>query len=205
MALVLHHLITRQSQQQPDAFAIIQNQERWTYGQLEEASNRLARLLKEAGCVRGDRVCFLMPKSPTAILCQIGILKADCAYVPLDSSSPAERLAKIVESCEPRVILAAGPVAKLLGEALVAAQLNDSPIIGWMDSNTTAVQSFTPRFTRDDLAAQSGEALDYRNTGEDVAHILFTSGSTGTPKGVMIKHSNVLAYIDWAIKYFGTT
>ena len=205
MVSVLHHLITKQSEQQPDAFAIIQNQERWTYEQLEEASNRLARLLKEAGCVRGDRVCFLMPKSPTAILCQIAILKADCAYVPLDSSSPAERLAKIVESCEPRVILAAGSVAKLLGEAISAAQLNYSPVIGWMDSNKTAGQNLTPRFTQDDLAAQSNHALDYQNTSEDIAHILFTSGSTGTPKGVMIKHSNVLAYIDWALKYFGTT
>src|SRR5262245_14465969 len=204
MVSVLHQLVTTQAEHDADQAAIIQNQERVTYRQLEESSNRLARLLKNAGCRKGDRVCFLMPKSPTAILCQIAILKADCSYVPMDSSSPAERLAKIVESCEPRVILAAGSVAQLLSDLLASVNLSEKPIIGWMDSKKYEGQQFKPQFSRDDLDSCSDERLEYQNTSEDVAHILFTSGSTGTPKGVMIKHSNVLAYLDWAVKYFGT-
>ena len=209
MVSVLHQLVTKQAENQADRAAIIQNQERITYSQLEEGSNRLARLLKEIGCRRGDRVCFLMPKSPTAILCQIAILKADCAYVPMDSSSPAERLAKIVESCEPRVILVAGSVAKLLDDLLGCVSLNEKPIIGWPsvgrdESNKSEGRHFKSQFSRDDLSSFSSEPLEFQNTSEDIAHILFTSGSTGTPKGVMIKHSNVLTYIDWALKYFGT-
>lgn len=209
MVSVLHQLVTKQAELRAEAPALIMNQERVSYGELEASSNRLARLLQAAGCSRGDRVCFLMPKSPTAILCQVGILKADCAYVPLDSSSPGERIAKIVEACEPRVILAAGSAAKLLDDVLAAAKLNYKPIVGQIDvkpdSKLVEGQNFKPAFSRDDLASHSAEPLDYRNTSEDVAHILFTSGSTGTPKGVMIKHSNVLAYIDWAVRYFGTT
>ncbi|MBI3621034.1 MAG: AMP-binding protein, partial [Nitrospirae bacterium] len=83
------------------------------YAELEAGSNRLARLLKDGGCKKGDRVCLLMPKSPMAILCILGIYKADCVFVPLDPSSPAARLAKIVESCGNRWILAAGPVTPL--------------------------------------------------------------------------------------------
>ena len=108
MAKLLQQLVSKQAEQRPDAIALVMNGERLSYAELEEASNRLARQLQAIGCERGDRICFLMPKSPTAIVCELGILKAGCAYVPLDSSSPAPRLAKIVAACEPRCILAAG-------------------------------------------------------------------------------------------------
>jgi len=64
--------------------AVVGNDERLTYARLEEQSNQLARLLRDAGCKKGDRVCLLMPKSPTAIVSLLGIYKADCLYVPLD-------------------------------------------------------------------------------------------------------------------------
>ena len=59
-----------------------------------------------------------MPKSPMAIAGLLGIYKADCIYVPLDPSSPASRLKKILESCENRWLLAAGPVTPVLDRAL---------------------------------------------------------------------------------------
>ncbi|HKC89555.1 MAG TPA: AMP-binding protein, partial [Blastocatellia bacterium] len=65
------------------------NDERIRYAELEEASNQLARQLQAVGCARGDRVCFLTPKRVAAIISELGVLKADCAYVPLDPSSPA--------------------------------------------------------------------------------------------------------------------
>lgn len=205
---VLHELVSTQAQRNPESLALVSSKEEMTYSQLETASNRLARMLKDVGCERGDRVCFLMPKSPTAISAQVAILKADCAYVPLDSSSPAERIAKIVESCEPRVILAAGSVGKLLDSVLAAAKLPQKPVIGWLgtaeEAGKVQAQEYSIRFSLDDVAKLSDQPLEYKNTTEDIAHILFTSGSTGTPKGVMIKHSNVLAYIDWAVKFFGT-
>jgi len=88
MKTLLQHWITRQAGRRPDAIAVVMNQERMTYGQLEQSSNQLARLLRAAGCRRGDRVCFLMPKSPTAIVTMIGILKADGMHVPLIRQAP---------------------------------------------------------------------------------------------------------------------
>jgi amino acid adenylation domain-containing protein len=203
MRALLQHWVSAQAERRPEAIALTLNQERMTYGQLEALSNRLARLLKAAGCKRGDRVCFLMPKSPAAIISILGILKADCIYVPVDPSSPATRVEKIVGSCENRWILAAGPVINLLNELLADEKLRASISIGWMGKERAGGKNFTAEFSQDDLQNFSNQPLDYQNSRDDAAYILFTSGSTGTPKGVVITHDNVIHFVEWAIKYFG--
>ncbi|MBI4553688.1 MAG: amino acid adenylation domain-containing protein [Candidatus Latescibacteria bacterium] len=205
MTSLLQHLVTAQAERWPDALAVVMNQERLTYRQLDEDSNRLARLLKDAGCRRGDRVCLLLPKSPAAIVGILGILKADCLYVPIDPSSPAARVAKIVESCENRWILAAGAVAPLLDDLLAEDRFRAALSIGWMGPERAAGRHFTAAFSSEDVRAYPPMPLDARNVPTDGAHILFTSGSTGTPKGVVITHANVLHFVRWAVGYFGTS
>ncbi|MBA3331268.1 MAG: AMP-binding protein, partial [Actinobacteria bacterium] len=84
-----------------EAVALAMDGERITYSELERRSNRIAALLADAGCRRGDRVALLVPKSPDAVATMLGTLKADCAYVPVDVASPAPRVARIVRSAEP--------------------------------------------------------------------------------------------------------
>jgi amino acid adenylation domain-containing protein len=202
MNALLQHWVTRQAERRPNGIALVMNQEQMTYGQLEESSNQLARLLRATGCRKGDRICFLMPKSPAAIVTMLGILKADCIHVPLDPSNPASRLATIVDSCESRQILAAGPVGALLDELLSQTAQRGTISVGWMDENDQRGIP-QPVFVRRDLNSFSGSPVDSGNTSEAAAHILFTSGSTGTPKGVVITHANVIHFVEWAVKYFG--
>jgi amino acid adenylation domain-containing protein len=203
MKPLLQMYVTRQAQHRPEAVALVLDQRRITYGQLEQISNRLARLLQDSGCRTADRVCLLMPKSPEAIITQIAILKAGCMYVPIDAVSPASRIAKILASCEPRSLLAAGPTANLLDELKELGSLGESVSIGWMSEEPFEGKRLQPNFMLSHVNTFSADTLNFRNRDSDGAHILFTSGSTGTPKGVVITHRNVVHFVEWAVKYFG--
>ncbi|HYT16386.1 MAG TPA: AMP-binding protein, partial [Burkholderiales bacterium] len=80
--MLLQQGLAAQARARPDAVALVFKNVRVTYGALEEASNRLARVLADSGCRRGDRVALLMPKMPAAIIAMFGVLKADAIYVP---------------------------------------------------------------------------------------------------------------------------
>lgn len=199
---LLQDWAAHQADTRPDATALVLGEEKIAYADLEASSNRLARVLHEAGCRKGDRVCILMPKFPLAVITMLGILKAGCLHVPIDPSSPAARIRQILQSCENRWIVAAGNVAPLLGELLADPQVRSVVSIIWLDDAVPNVEHVQPKFGKADLAAVAATPLPQVASPSDGSHILFTSGSTGVPKGVIITHANVIAFVSWALRHF---
>src|SRR5437870_7183109 len=116
---LLQDSVRDQGERQPESVAVVFNQQTITYRELEESGNRLARLLRASGCEKGDRVGLLLPKSIPAIVGMLGAVKAGCVYVPMDTASPAARLAKIIDASEPKCILAISSTTNLLEAALL--------------------------------------------------------------------------------------
>jgi non-ribosomal peptide synthetase component F len=196
MTELLQDWVAIQADTRPHASAIVMGEERVTYGQLEARSNQLARTLEAAGCRRGDRICLLMPKSPTAVTAVLSIFKAGCIFVPVDSSASRERVAHVLASCEPRCVLAAGPGLSTL-DALGAAV----PLVTFHDARGSDTR-LRPRITLRDIRAQSTARLGRRGTRDDAAHILFDFDSGGG-NGVVMTHGNVMHFVEWARQYFG--
>ena len=130
MTSLLHEYLARQAHHRPEAVAVTMAGERLTYGQLETASNQIARLLRDVGCRRGDRICMFLPKSPSAIASMIAVLKADCAYVPIDVASPARRIKSIVQAADPSAILMTPSTCTLVDELVALGCFGRSVRIG---------------------------------------------------------------------------
>lgn len=137
-----------------------------------------------------------MDKSPLAVACLVGVYMADCIYVPLKPSDPARRLAQIVDSCRPRLVLE-GEGAGRLPDVLMGGGDKGRPRLGWVCS--AADQRSGADFTLSGVTRIPAAYPPQENGPGSPAHIFTTSGSTGTPKGVVVTHASVISFIRWAV------
>ncbi|MGW0927660.1 non-ribosomal peptide synthase/polyketide synthase [Streptomyces sp. NPDC002644] len=178
-----------QAARTPDALAVLAGDEELTYRELDERSNRLARLLIEAGAGPERFVALALPRTAELIVALLAVLKSGAGYLPVDPGHPAERVALLLDDVRPAVVVT--------GTA-TAGRLPDGPC---------------PRLTLDDpetaarlAAASPGPVGDHERRApllpQHPAYVIHTSGSTGRPKGVVVAHSSLPALTDWAAAEF---
>ncbi|HZF07641.1 MAG TPA: amino acid adenylation domain-containing protein, partial [Thermoanaerobaculia bacterium] len=150
----------------PEAMAVVgEGGEEWSYGRLEETSNRLARHLVRLGVGVGSAVGISLERSPELILGMLAILKAGGAYVPLDAGYPDERLAFMLADTGAQWTLVQAATRERLAALTSVVPIENG---AWQE--------------------ESAEPLAVRMPAASLAYVIYTSGSTGRPKGVAVPH-----------------
>ncbi|TCK33795.1 amino acid adenylation domain-containing protein [Paraburkholderia sp. BL8N3] len=176
----VHRRFEAQAAAQPDALALSDGETRLSYGELERRANALAHRLIGAGVVPDARVAIHLERSVDMVVGLLAILKAGAAYVPVDPSYPAERVAYMIADCAPAAILTRAHARS----NAQAATLRDSKL-PWFDPRDVAAAGDDPAVPAVELAPSN------------LAYVIYTSGSTGEPKGVMVEHGGLSNLMDW--------
>ncbi|MGG7637830.1 amino acid adenylation domain-containing protein, partial [Pseudomonas sp. ES1] len=174
----LHQLIETQAARVPDATAVVFQDQRLSYDELNSQANQLAHYLIAQGVGPEVRVGLAVERGLPMVVAIVAILKAGGAYVPLDPIYPQERLGFMVEDSGIAVLLTQ---ASLQGRFPgVPALLLDTPLDGYPQHNPE--QNVVPG---------------------NLAYIIYTSGSTGKPKGALLAHHNVVRLFEATESWFG--
>ena len=201
---LMHHYLDEHALRSPAKVACVDGNQKMSYRQLWEESNRLARCLKDLNVGRQDTVAFCLRRSVNCLVAITGILKAEAVYVPVDHKAPRERGKNIVTDCRPKAILCDERTLKHVRSILAGGAFR-VPILCLGESQEGTARDDFVCFYRDLIRGYNEGALSYQIGETDLAYILYTSGSTGKPKGVMISHLNIRKYIEWAVDYFQIT
>jgi amino acid adenylation domain-containing protein len=181
-SVLVPQLIAERAQVAPHAVALSAGLELWTYAELDRRSDQIAHHLQSLGVGRDALVGLAMRRSPEMIAVALGVLKAGGAYLPLDPTTPAERLKFVLEDANLSVVVT---------QPGFGTQL---PTGNWRVLDVEADRSMID-------AAPSGP-LSLVITAEDLAYVIYTSGSTGLPKGVEITHGGLRNLVAWHVRNF---
>lgn len=178
----IHKLFEVQVENTPEATALVFENQRLTYQELNARANQLAHCLKKVGVGPDVLVGICLKRSVEMVVGLLSILKAGGAYVPLDPAYPKERLAFMLEDTQAPVLLTQ--------HSLMGNFPEHKAHVICLDTDWEAIAK----------GAVHNPACNVIN--ENLAYVIYTSGSTGKPKGVAIAHRNAVAMIHWASTVF---
>ena len=165
-------LFEEQVKKTPDNIALIFEDKKLTYAELNARANSLAHKLREMGVKPDDFVAIIADRSIEMIAGIYGIIKAGGAYVPIDPTYPEDRINFIIEDCAPKAILKYTTESIELSTSVPVIDLSESEV--W------------------EGASENPEVV---NKPEDLIYCIYTSGTTGQPKGSLIENKSVVRLV----------
>ncbi|EPR12948.1 non-ribosomal peptide synthetase [Ruminiclostridium papyrosolvens] len=175
----IHMLFEEQVKRTPENIALVQNEKKLTYRELNEKSNKIAWELIQRGVKSGDHVGIIAQRGFGMIAGMLAILKAGGAYIPIDPDYPSTRIEFILNNSDVTTVVA--------------------------DSEYGLAVNKIIRIDTLDYSRFSEENLCIEKNSQDLAYVIYTSGSTGTPKGVMIEHHSAVNLINWVNTKYNVT
>ena len=187
----VHEWIAEQAEKTPEAVAVVLEEQRLSYGELNEKAERLAGYLVEAGVKVESRVGICLGRSLEMMIGVLGVLKAGGAYVPLEPGLPKER------------------VEYMVADAGIEWVLMESETMGRLPLAGVDVIAMDGAASDPDWLEGTGDEELLKSQQEQVksgnlAYILYTSGTTGRPKGVMVEHGGLTNYVGHAVAQYVT-
>ncbi|WP_201662922.1 non-ribosomal peptide synthetase, partial [Paraburkholderia sabiae] len=187
----IHELFEAQVQKAPEATAVVHENERLSYGELNARANRLAHHLVALGVRPDQPVAICVKRSPAMVVGLLAILKAGGAYLPLDPAYPSQRLRQVLGDAAPQLLLCDVAGRAALGPEVVT------------DVIAVDLETATPEWANLPFSDPDPRALGL--TSRHLAYVIYTSGSTGNPKGVMVQHRGLVNLVLAQVGLFGAS
>ncbi|WP_431037569.1 non-ribosomal peptide synthase/polyketide synthase [Streptomyces sp. P6-2-1] len=186
-ALTWPRMFAEQVAARPDEIALVHEDERLTYAELDARAARLAHALVARGAGPERVVALAVPRSADMIVAEVAVLKAGAAYLPVDTDYPADRIAYMLDDARPVCLVTTAETLQDLPPGTPGTLVLDAP-------ETVAELAGHP-------AHDPAQAA--RLTVAHAAYVIYTSGSTGRPKGVVLSHGGVAKLVATQRERFG--
>lgn len=170
---------------QPNALALIYKSEELTYKELDKSSSNIALYLNSISTKADSKVLLLLGRNFNMVIGLLSALKAKMTYIPVDISYPTARIQKIIDSCEPEIILVDN-----------RDTISDLDILG-------NVVDISRTDALNDSSVVINPVMQSTNKN-DLMYIIYTSGTTGEPKGVMLERHTFDNLLKWEMAQMGT-
>ncbi|PWW67055.1 non-ribosomal peptide synthase protein (TIGR01720 family)/amino acid adenylation domain-containing protein [Actinokineospora spheciospongiae] len=185
----LADLVEAQTRRTPDAAAVIHDGGQLSYAELDDRANRLARALLRRGAGPERIVALALPRSVDIIVAELAVAKSGAAFLPVDPTYPADRIAFMLDDARPVLVLTRSDVASSVPADVTAVLVDADDVRAELDR--------TPGTPVEDAELPAG-----RHPAQP-AYLIYTSGSTGKPKGVVVTHRGLASFSAAEIEHFG--
>ena len=172
-------LFRQQAKATPESIAVVYKDKKYTYAEVDALSDRIAGYISGKGLGAEDVVSVLIPRCEWMAIASLGVLKAGCAYQPLDPTYPKERLNFMMQDASAKLLIADEELRPIVDEYQGEVLL-----------------------TKDFLNLEMTECRNVEVKPSNLFILLYTSGSTGVPKGCQLTHGNLVCFCHWYQRYY---